>query len=95
MAAVRGADLDWWFVATPHVAHTWGEIYDHFERYQLALRRVAPFPLSIAGVEVRSASMAAVSEVGEPDEARRILLCQRSASPTRRARPRVDGDFHS
>jgi len=38
------AYLDWWFVAKPEVAHTWGEIYDKFEAYKTALARIAPFP---------------------------------------------------
>ena len=38
------AYLDWWFIAKPEVAQTWGEIYDGFENYGEALKRVAKFP---------------------------------------------------
>ena len=38
------AYLDWWFIARPDIAHTWGEIYDEFDVYQKALQRIAPFP---------------------------------------------------
>ena len=38
------AYLDWWFIATPAVAHTWGGIYDNFDMYKRALARIAPFP---------------------------------------------------
>ena len=38
------AYLDWWFVATPAVAATFGRIYDDFRIYRSALSRIAPFP---------------------------------------------------
>lgn len=38
------AYLDWWFVATPRVARTFGHIYDHYNAYNAALQRVAKFP---------------------------------------------------
>ena len=36
------AYLDWWFVASPAVAHTFGEVYDQYEVYRQALHRVSP-----------------------------------------------------
>lgn len=38
------AYLDWWFVATPRVAMTFGGIYDDYKAYHDALVRVARFP---------------------------------------------------
>jgi hypothetical protein len=37
------AYLDWWLVATPAIARSFGDIYDNFGRYTTALRRIAEF----------------------------------------------------
>ena len=39
------AYLDWWFVATPVLARTFGDIYDKYYEYAAALKRIADFPL--------------------------------------------------
>lgn len=39
------AYLDWWFVATPAVARTFGQIHDEYEGYKAALEQIGPFPM--------------------------------------------------
>ena len=38
------AYLDWWFIATPEIAHTWGEIYDGFEKCARGANAAPPPP---------------------------------------------------